>query len=89
MTHSPLATWADKSPGRWILIWCVILGLWIVGSSVSFSDETKAAPAVKQPVKLDPIQEMQQQVGPEGVCDAKGCRDKRGRKVKLVQGVKP
>lgn len=92
MTHSPLSQWADKSPGRWILVWCALLSLWIFGSSITAEPEPEAkavaAPVAKSAVQLSKLEAMQEQVGPEGICTELAkktvCKDKHGRLVVTI-----
>lgn len=88
MTHSPLTEWADKSPGRWILVWCALAALWILGSSIStsdFADKPQVKPVITHPIQVSQLDKMQEQVGPEGICTETAkkdvCKDKHGRRV--------
>jgi len=91
MNHSPMADWADQKPGRWILIWCALVGLFILGSSLSPREEQAEREVIVRPIpaaqiKADQLAIVQQQtVGPEGICTETQsrviqCRDKHNRK---------
>lgn len=88
MSRFPVAEWADKSPGRWILVWIFLLALWILGASISpseFYDTPKEKPVIHQPVQITQLDKMQEQLGPEGTCTELAkktiCKDKHGRRV--------
>lgn len=88
MTHFPLAQWADQKPIRWIFIWCALVVLVVLGSSISvpdFSDKPQVTHVSDQPIQVTQLEKLQAQVGPEGTCTetpkAIQCKNKHGRKV--------
>lgn len=101
MTNFPLAQWADKEPGRWILLLIVVAVLWI-GSFffMQASDGLAEAKAMEEDLaqaQRQAQQELAKQKARQAACGgpeatvvelAQGgyaCLDTNGRRTKTIQ----
>jgi hypothetical protein len=96
----PLAQWADKKAGRWMLVYSLLIGLFLLASSVapmedhgsefSQADEIEQAQRTADQAAATE-RDLSMQCGGENAVAVqvpKGvqCYDKRGRKTKLILG---
>lgn len=102
MTHSPLSQWADKQPGRWILVLSLgVFSILMVYGAMSASDDMAEMQAVaddKAAAELQAKQELIQQQkrhmtcgGPEATVEELPdggwkCKNTDGRTTKIIGG---
>jgi hypothetical protein len=68
----PLAQWADKKAGRWILVYAVLIVLFLLGSSVAPQEDHGSEFIQSQQLEADQRTEAQQQ------SDIDRCKAERG-----------
>lgn len=97
----PLAQWADQKAGRWILVYVLLIGLFLLASSIAaqedYSSEFVQADEMLEAHRQDDraaavSRDLAMQCGGENsiaVPVPKGvqCYDHRGRKTKLITGL--
>jgi len=47
MNQFPLERWASKSPGRWILVMCLLFALFILASAIAPQEEMGEEPVIE------------------------------------------